>query len=239
MLKKEYFMLKKSENGVEWLEFQHLSQEKIVHRIYLKSGDLDFSSPGALSKVAPILNLNKIVKGRLSHSSRVIEISSTNFKPCGFFDAMITNTVHLGLLITHADCQSAILYDPINHALALVHCGWRGNVQSIYSHTIKKMRTHYGTKPENLLVGISPSLGPNYSEFINHHIEFPPSFKKHETTKNYFNLWDIAEEELLSSGVLSNHLEISRLCTFTNSNEFYSYRRDKTTARHGTVAFLT
>ena len=231
-------MIKKSENGVEWLEFQHLSQEKIGHRIYLRTGNLDFSSTNALSKIRP-LNLDKIVKGKLAHSNRVIEISSTSSNPRGFFDGMMTNIANVGLLITHADCQSAIFYDPINHALTVVHCGWRGNVRSIYSNAITKMRRRYGTVPGNLLVGISPSLGPNNSEFVNHLIELPPSFQKHEVSKNYFNLWDIAEEELLACGVLSNHLEIARVCTYANSNEFYSYRRDKTTARHGTLAFLT
>lgn len=152
-------------------------------------------------------------------------------------DGLITNTSHLGLLILHADCQAAIFYDPIHHALANVHCGWRGNVANIYAKCIAMMRAQYGTKPADLLIGISPSLGPKKAEFKHYKDEFPQEYWQFQKN-SYFNLWELARYQLEEAGVLPHHIEIAGICTYSHPEDYFSYRRVKQSGRHGTLAML-
>ena len=141
-------------------------------------------------------------------------------------------------MMKHADCQAAIFYDPVHHALANVHSGWRGNVKNIYQTTILKMASVFGTKPQDLLVGISPSLGPQHAEFKNYKVEFPEHFWSFQVCPEYFDLWAIARHQLEEAGVLPYHIEIAGICTYANKEDCYSYRRDKVTGRHATLAML-
>lgn len=141
-------------------------------------------------------------------------------------------------MIKHADCQAAIFYDPINKAIGAAHSGWRGAIAKIYTKTILAMQIHFGTDPSHLLVGISPFLGKEHAEFKNYKDEFPEEFWKYQFKPNYFDFASIAMSELKAAGILSQHVNISSHCTFSNPEAFYSYRREKSTGRHGTVIAL-
>lgn len=153
-------------------------------------------------------------------------------------DALITDKKGLPLMVKHADCQPAIVYDPVKRALAVVHCGWRGNVQNIYGVIVKRLKDIYGCKPENLLVGIGPSLGPGAAEFVNYKEDFPEPFWGYMSKPNHFDLWEIGKQQFLEAGVLENHIELSKICTYTDQKHFFSFRRSKITGRMGTIAFL-
>ena len=88
-------------------------------------------------------------------------------------DILTTRETERALMIHHADCQAAIFYDPVVHALANVHCGWRGSIQNVYQETLAHMFQTFGSKAENVLVAISPSLGPQNAEFVNFEQELP------------------------------------------------------------------
>ena len=180
------------------------------------------------------LNIDTLASLYQVHSDLVVEASPQEQPQA---DALITNKPKLGLLILHADCQATIIYDPVNHALANVHCGWRGNVQNIYAQTVSQMMMRYGSKPEDLLVGISPSLGPKAAEFIHYKEEFPESYWDFQQD-NYFNLWELSRFQLINMGVLPHHIEIAEICTYSNPEDYFSYRRVKKSGRHGTIAFL-
>jgi hypothetical protein len=150
----------------------------------------------------------------------------------------VTNERDVGLFIKHADCQAVIFYDPIEKALGCIHAGWRGNVKNIYGQAVGKMRHIYGSKPENLLVGISPSLGPCCGEFIHYEKEIPREFWIFQVRPFYFDLWEMARFQLLKAGILPHHIEIAPLCTSCNTADFYSYRKEKTTGNNATIVCL-
>lgn len=151
-------------------------------------------------------------------------------------DALITQRDNLFLMIKHADCQAAILFDPVTKTLATVHAGWRGLVQEIYKKTIQKMKNAFQINPKDLIVAIAPSLGVKHSEFINYKTEFPKTFWKHQTSPFYFDLRNIAQEQLLDAGIQEEHLEISPIDTFEDVTRCHSHRRNNTPHRMGTIA---
>lgn len=245
-------MLKHKINDLEWLEFALFADcPNIKHRLYLKHGGVsqtDYSTlnvsfrcgdqPEAVKTNRVLSGIDSYVGGYHVHGATVAEVTSNNIKEIPSCDALMTNAPGIGLLTTHADCQTALFYDPINHAIANVHCGWRGNVQNIYAQTIQAMQKRYGSKPKNILVGVGPSLGPEHAEFIHYKTELPESFWEFRVRDNHFNLWEVARMQLRNAGVAENHIEIARICTYSNKDDFFSYRRDKKCGRHATVIEL-
>ncbi len=221
-------MLKKEQNGQIWLEFERLQEYPAVrHAILCRSDDAS-----KLLKSTPVALANQVHKDGIyrvkeGHDVRV---------PIANTDALITDVQNIALGIRHADCQAAIFFDPEHNAVACVHAGWRGNCQNIYKKTIDEMARQYGTKRENLICCIGPSLGPEKSEFVNYKQELPESFWPFQHRENYFNLWEIARWQLESEGVTK--IEFANMCTYSNPDLFYSYRLDKTAGRNLTVVWL-
>lgn len=248
-------MLRKKSQAIEWLEFEELTQfPRLVQGVFLRHGGVSQGPFATLNvggtlgddprnveenrqRILQALALPCYVASRQVHGNEIVIVNDPD-QEVGDCDGLITNRPGIALLIKHADCQAAILYDPIRHALACVHAGWRGNVQNIYRTAVLKMQESFGSRPEDLWVGISPSLGPEHAEFKNYKTELPESFWKYQVKPTYFDLWAIARDQLEACGVLPEKIEIASLCTYANSADFYSFRRDKPTGRHATVAML-
>lgn len=241
-------VLKKHEN-IQWIEFEIFAGHPLKHGSFLRHGghsqspynSLNFSySVGDEDQhvkmneklICDILGIPTLTRARLSHSDTIMLAPTSSL--C---DAVATKQPNLGLLITHADCQAAIFYDPKKHALANVHCGWRGNVQNIYAKTVAFMQSEFGSAPEDILVGISPSLGPHDAEFINYKTELPEHFHSLQIKPHHFDFWEISKRQLQEAGILPKHIEVAEISTFS-SEDCFSYRREKVSGRHGTVAML-
>ncbi|MBI3236913.1 MAG: peptidoglycan editing factor PgeF [Chlamydiales bacterium] len=249
-------MLLKEKGGIRWLEFEQLSCiPNLVHGVVLRSekredGTLSsLNLGGALEssenigenrqKVWKALGIPKAVWVHQVHSDDLICVTGPDFSCIEKADGLMTQIPGLGLMIRHADCQAALFYDVKNRALANVHAGWRGNVKNIYGKTVEQMGETFGTDPQNLLVCISPSLGPSCSEFIHFERELPSSFWEYQIKPTYFDLWKIARMQLEASGVLPEHIEIASICTICSPDDFFSYRRDKVQKRNNaTIAAL-
>jgi YfiH family protein len=249
-------MQRKSHQGVAWLEFDlFLKYTQLQHGTFLRHGGFSrgpFSSlnlcyavgddPDDVTRniqvVTDQLQLSCLVRCRQVHGTHVHAVTKMGSYTVLGCDALMTDIPDIGLLIQHADCQAAIIYDPVNHAIVNVHAGWRGNVLGIYEKVIAQMKKHYGSLPENLLVGISPSLGPDASQFINYKTEFPESFWRFQHKPLYFDLWAIAQMQLEEAGIRPENIEIARQCTFSNPQDFYSHRYSKIRGLHSTIVRL-
>ena len=153
-------------------------------------------------------------------------------------DALITDVTGLALTVRQADCQGVILFDVQKRALALVHCGWRGNVANILALTVEAMKRQYGCDPSHLVAAIGPSLGPCCAEFQGYKALFPDSFKQFRVGLNYFDLWKISRWQLCSAGLDEGNIEMAGICTKCSHEFFFSYRAEGITGRFATVAML-
>lgn len=236
-------MIKKSLEGVEWLEFELFQPfENLFAAIFLKHGGVSLSPYDSLNlssyvgdnpchvatnheRVKKILNIDRFIYPNCNHGTQVAvaDHQNTSFEAT---DALLTKEADLPLFMTHADCQIALFYDPINEIIGSVHAGWRGQIQGIYQKTVDHMRSLFGTKPEDIFVGISPSLGFKNAEFKNYETEIPSQYWHHKDELDRFNLWNLAEEELLTAGLLSSNIQIARIDTY-EEEQFFSYRRSK------------
>jgi YfiH family protein len=182
------------------------------------------------------LNIQKACYLSQIHSDIVVEANAHSVPMQA--DGLITNQKNIALIILHADCQAALFYDPCVPAIAAVHCGWKGQVQHIYEKTVQELQKRYGCEPKNIRVAISPSLGPTASEFKDYPNYFPSYFEAFKIGSCHFDLWKLSEFQLMQAGILKEHIDIAGLCTYTNSDDFFSYRKDKLSGRLASVITL-
>ncbi len=153
-------------------------------------------------------------------------------------DILLSSQPGVGLLIKQADCQAVLLYDPGLRVVANVHCGWRGQVQNVLGEVVLRLKERFGCRPADLYAAISPSLGPCCAEFRHYQEEFPAELWSYQVRPNYFDLWRLSRDQLAAAGLQPERLEAAGVCTRCLTREFFSYRRDRRTGRHGTVIAL-
>ncbi len=150
-------------------------------------------------------------------------------------DALVSNAKGVLLGVKTADCVPVLLGDVKTNAFAAIHAGWRGTVQSIVLNAIEKMRTHFGTNPQDLIAAIGPAATcQNYEigqDVIDAFLDkFPNSAHLFTPTKEKHALIDLHtanKEQLLSIGVLPENISVAPLCTMERTDLFFSYRKEK------------
>ncbi|MEJ2656129.1 MAG: peptidoglycan editing factor PgeF [Desulfobacterales bacterium] len=153
-------------------------------------------------------------------------------------DAMVTNIPQKFLVIQTADCQSVLIYDPVQHVAANVHSGWRGSINDIVGYTVTVMEKSFGCLAKDMVAGIGPSLGPCCAEFVNYKKEIPEVFWKYKHNADHFDFWSISRDQLCEKGVLSENVDISGICTKCDQNRFFSFRGEGTTGRFANLIGL-
>ena len=94
-------------------------------------------------------------------------------------DGMITNVPGICLVTSYADCVPLYFVDPVKKAIGLSHSGWRGTVGKIGKNTVQLMQENFGSKPEDLLAAVGPSVCMDCYEVSEDVIEqFKEAFEK-------------------------------------------------------------
>ena len=137
-------------------------------------------------------------------------------------DGLITNVPGLVLSTFFADCVPLYFVDPVHRAIGMSHSGWRGTVGRMGRATILAMGQEYGTKPEDLICAIGPSICKDCYEVSEDVAEaFAAEFKGQEEKileakgngKYQLDLRKANEIVLLEAGVKKSHLAVTNLCT--------------------------
>jgi YfiH family protein len=149
-------------------------------------------------------------------------------------DALITSSRGVTLMLRFADCVPVLLYDPVRRVAGLAHAGWRGTVSGIARKTVQRMVSHYGCRPEDVLAGVGPSIGPccyevgeDVAEAVRDSMpESDDLLNARSQDRWHLDLWRANVRQLAESGVLD--IEIAGTCTACRTDEWYSHR-----AEHG------
>ncbi|HEX8280107.1 MAG TPA: laccase domain-containing protein, partial [Chthoniobacterales bacterium] len=73
-------------------------------------------------------------------------------------DGLITNQPGVCLGIYVADCCAVYIVDPVRRATGLVHSGRKGTELGIAPNAIALMERHFGSRPADLIVQLSPCI---------------------------------------------------------------------------------
>ena len=75
-------------------------------------------------------------------------------------DGLMTDVPGVLLGVGVADCVPVLVADTRRRAVAAFHAGWRGTLARIVERGIGRMRLRHGSKPEDLVAAVGPSIGP-------------------------------------------------------------------------------
>lgn len=150
-------------------------------------------------------------------------------------DGLMTNIPGIPLITFYADCVPLFFLDKRNKAIAVTHSGWKGTVKRIGAKTLKQMGEVYGTRPEDCLVGIGPSIemdcfevGPEVAQdFRDNFDNWAKFIEPFGEEKSKIDLWLVNKLMLMELGVPEENITVSGLCTMCNEELLFSYRRDK------------
>ena len=89
-------------------------------------------------------------------------------------DGMMTDVPGVMLGVQVADCVPVLVADVRRRAVAAFHAGWRGTLKRIVERGIGTMRLRYGSRPEDLIAVVGPSIGAccySVGEEVRHEFE--------------------------------------------------------------------
>lgn len=173
------------------------------------------------------------------HSSKVV----TDFSPGTAADAAVTDSSRYACVVLTADCLPVFFCDRRGTKVAVAHAGWRGLADGVLENTVKVM----GVDPQDLLVWLGPAIGARVFEvgpevrqaFLDGHPEAAAAFVPSPyRLKHYMaDLYRLARQRLKTVGV--EQVFGGNLCTLSDQERFYSYRRDgQHTGRMASVIWL-
>ena len=158
-------------------------------------------------------------------------------------DASYSQQVGTVCAILSADCMPVVLAASDGSCVALAHAGWRGLAAGILQSTLAIIRSKQSTDVE-FYAWLGPAIGPQVFEvgaevrveFIKQELSLADAFQVHSEQSYLCDLYLLARHILAAAGV--NQVFGGEHCTYTEKDQFFSYRREATTGRIATLAYL-
>ena len=160
-------------------------------------------------------------------------------------DILFTDNPKVSLFMRFADCVPLLFHDPVKKVVGIAHAGWMGTVKGVAGASIRAMGERYGSKPQDVVVGIGPSIGVDHYEVgeevaAQFREKFGGDSEKILQTRDgriYLDLWTANALQLKNAGV--EQIQISGLCTACHLEDWYSHRAEKgRTGRFGVLLAL-
>jgi len=169
------------------------------------------------------------------HGLTIREIKSQN---SGMIcDASFTVQPGVVCAVLSADCLPILITNKSGTLVGVIHVGWRGLEKKIIQKFIKSIPS----KPNTLIAWVGPSISEKHypiQEDVYKKLKYISQeiFEKRDDQHWNLNLSLAAQMILKSEGVLNIHIE--KMCTYGNSNLFYSYRRENNTGRIASLIWI-
>jgi len=182
------------------------------------------------------------------HSAEVVvaEAPRGERENLGRADALVTKQPEVTLFLRFADCVPVLLFDPRRRVVGLAHAGWRGTLLKTPAAAVRVMVEQYGSRPQDIVAGIGPSIGPCHYAVGPEVVEQTRAAFSHsaddllapaEGGHYHLDLWAANARALREIGV--EQIEVSGLCTACHPDEFFSHRAEQgQTGRFGALIGL-
>ena len=255
-------VLKRNESrGVEYLTFPSLEKTGIVSHLFstriggasegiyasmnlsYARGDRKEAVDENFRRIAEIMGreIQDFVLSDQTHTANVRKVTEEDRgkgivyqKDYCDVDGLITNERHIVLATFYADCVPLFLVDKKHRAIGLSHSGWKGTAGRMGEHTLLAMREAYGPNPEDVEIGIGPSICKDCYEVGEDVAEafaagFPDKVRKDILFakgggKYHLDLWKANEYIFRMAGVPKEQISVTDICTCCNPNYLFSHR---------------
>lgn len=143
-------------------------------------------------------------------------------------------------VVMTADCLPVVLADRAGTRVGVAHAGWRGLLAGVIEATIARL----GRDPQDLLAWLGPAIGAEAFEvgaevreaYAHRSAILTGAFTPNARGRYQADLYGLARAVLAEVGV--DCVYGAGWCTRTDANRFFSFRRDGTTGRMATLAWL-
>ncbi len=155
-------------------------------------------------------------------------------------DAAIARTAGRVLAILSADCLPVLLCSRDGRVVGAAHAGWRGLAAGVLERTIEAMQA----APDTLMAWLGPAAGQQayevgeevHAAFVDADTRNRDAFVATRAGHWLCDLYALARRRLADAGVTNVHG--GGLCTISDAQRFYSYRRDGQTGRMASLIWI-
>lgn len=154
-------------------------------------------------------------------------------------DASYSKTRGKVCAIMTADCLPVLFCSQAGDEIAAAHAGWRG----LHAGVLERTVAHFSAAPKNIMAWLGPAIGAQKFEvgaevraaFVDVDPQAESAFKC--TGEKYLaDIYLLARQRLNSLGV--QKIYGGNFCTMSQSELFFSYRREKQTGRMASLIWL-
>lgn len=144
-------------------------------------------------------------------------------------------------VIMTADCLPVLFCDRAGTRVAAAHAGWRGLEAGVLERTLASL----DCEPADLLVWLGPAIGPQAFEvgeevraaFMQHDPAAETAFQPSGNAGKWLaDIYRLARQRLQAAGVSAVYG--GDLCTYSDAERFFSYRRDGQTGRMASLIWM-
>ncbi len=174
------------------------------------------------------------------HGVAVLDAAALPDQPTA--DACISSTPGAVCVMMTADCLPVLFCDRAGTVVGAAHAGWRGLAGGVLEATVAAMRARGA---QDIIAWLGPAIGPEQFEvgaevreaFLAQQAAAQHAFRAYpgRPGKYLADIYQLARQRLASMDV--HDVSGGGLCTVSDPR-FYSYRRDKTTGRMGSLVWL-
>jgi polyphenol oxidase len=180
-----------------------------------------------------------------THGLTVVDVAQAGCLPQA--DASVSSHLGAVCVVMTADCLPILLCDEQGSVVGAAHAGWRGLCDGVIESTVNAMRVPAPT----LMAWLGPAIGPAAFEvgeevraaFVAQQPQAAAAFVRSasgvpgSSGKWLADLYQLARLRLNALGV--TRVYGGGLCTYSDAERFYSYRRDGVTGRMGSFIWLS
>jgi len=155
-------------------------------------------------------------------------------------DGCVTSQALTPCVIMTADCLPVLFCNRAGTRVAAAHAGWRGLCHGVLEQTIAQFDA-----PDDVLAWLGPAIGPQWFEvgaevrraFLEKDPQAHKAFLPGRVAGRFMgDLYQLARQRLSAAGVSAVYG--GHWCTYSESDRFFSFRRDGVTGRMASLVFI-
>lgn len=155
-------------------------------------------------------------------------------------DACIARHPGSVCVVLTADCLPVLLCDKQGSVVAAAHAGWKGLAAGVIEATVLAMEV----ASDNLMAWMGPAISQSAFEvgeevravFVDADPQAASAFIPIASGKYLADIYALARRRLKALGI--SQIYGGDRCTYSEPDQFFSYRRDGVTGRQGTFIWL-
>lgn len=185
------------------------------------------------------LNIEEPVWLKQVHGVQVADVATAQHHAEA--DAIISTVTDRVCAVLTADCLPLLFCNEAGTKVAAAHAGWRGLANGVIENTVDLLQENN----KNIMVWLGPAIGPAcfevgrdvYDAFVSDDETASSAFTQTDNKHFLADIYSLARLRLKRLGI--EKVYGGGLCTYTDEERFYSFRKNKITGRMASMIWMS